>query len=256
MRNVLTISGLKGGTGKSITALNLSASVALYGKKVLLVDCDPQASVSQWRKMDSTGNDHDLAQVLAGRIRIPDAVSGTDIDGLDILPAGFGLFSMSLKLTRRIDNEKLLRLVIDEIKHDYDIIILDAPSSCGYLSIAALTAADWLAAVVIPDEDWVSDFHSLIRIVRYIRQSHNIPLGIAGILFNRCNSKKQMENRADPEVFEHIRPLIYKTMIPDDEMLDKEQSFLSPLSLYDIKGQASQAYLGMAREIICAFNLK
>ena len=256
MRNVLTISGLKGGTGKSVTALNLSASLALYEKKVLLVDCDPQARVSQWCKVDSKKNDHDLAQVLAGRIRISDAVSGTQIDGLDILPAGFGLFSLSRKLTRRIDNEKLLRLIIDEIEHDYDIVIIDAPSSCGYLSIAAMTAADWLAAVVLPDEDWISDFHSLIRIVRYIRQSHKTPLGIAGILFNRCNSKKQMENRAVPEVFEQIRPLIYKTMIPDDERLDKEQPFLGPLSLYDIKAQASQAYLGIAREIICTFNLK
>ncbi|NWH03533.1 ParA family protein [Desulfobacter latus] len=256
MRNVLTISGLKGGTGKSITALNLSASMALYGKKVLLVDCDPQASVSQWHKMASKGNNHDLAQVLAGRIHVSDAVSETDLDGLDILPAGFGLFSMSLKLTRHIDNEKLLRLIIDEIEHDYDIIILDAPSSCGYLSIAALTAADWVAAVVIPDEDWVSDFHSLIRIVRYIRQSHKIPLSIAGILFNRCKSKKQMKNHADSEVFEQIRPLIYKTMIPDDDMLDKPSPFLRPLSLYDIKGQASQAYLAVAREISPAFNLK
>ena len=256
MRNVLTISGLKGGTGKSITALNLSASMALYGKKVLLVDCDPQARVSQWRKMDSNGNDHDLAQVLAGRTSVPDAVSGTDIDGLYILPAGFNLFSISLKLSRRIDNEKLLRLVIDEIEHDYDIIILDAPSSCGYLSLAALTAADWLAAVVTPDEDWINDVHSLMKIVRYIRRSHNTPLGIAGILFNRCNSEEQMEHRAVPEVLEQIRPLIYKTMIPDDEMLDKEQASLSPLALYDIKAQASQAYLGIAREIICAFNLK
>jgi len=255
MRNVLTISGLKGGTGKSTTALNLSASVALYGKKVLLVDCDPQASVSQWHRTDSKGNDLDLAQVLAGRINVPDAVSGTDIDGLDILPAGFGLFSMSLKLTRRTDNEKLLRLVIDEIEQDYDIIILDSPSSCGYLSIAALTAADWLAAVAIPDEDWISDFHSLIKIVRYIRKSHNAPLGIAGILFNRCNSEEQMEHHAVPEVLEQIRPLIYKTMIPDDDMLYKEQPSLSPLSLHDVKARASQAYLGMAREIICAFNL-
>ncbi|WP_020588304.1 ParA family protein [Desulfobacter curvatus] len=256
MRNVLTISGLKGGTGKSTTALNLSASVALYGKKVLLVDCDPQAHVSQWRKTDSNGNDYNLAQVLAGRIRVPDAVYGTDIDGLYILPAGFDLFSISLKLSKHMDNEKLVRLVIDEIKHDYDLIILDAPSSCGYLSLAAMTAADWLAAVVIPNENWVNDFYSLIRIVRYIRTSHNTPLGIAGILFNRCNSEKQMEHRAVPEVLEQIRPLIYKTMIPDDEMLDKEGASLSPLSLYDIKAQASQAYLGIAREIIGSFNLK
>lgn len=255
MKNVLTISGLKGGTGKSMTALNLSASVALYGKKVLLVDCDPQAHASQWINIESTGNDHDLAQVLAGRISVPDAVSGTDIEGLFILPAGFDLFSMSLKLTRRMDNEKLLRLVIDEIKHDYDIIILDAPSSCGYLSLAALTAADRVAAVVIPNEDWVGDFYSLMRIIRYIRTSHNISLGIAGILFNRCNSRQQMEHGVVPEVLEQIRPLIYHTMIPDDEILDKEEAFLKPLSLIDIKRPTSQAYLGMAKEIINAFNL-
>lgn len=256
MRNVLTISGLKGGTGKSTTALNLSACLALYGQKILLVDCDPQARVSQWCKMNSNGTDHDLAQVLTGRISVPDAVCTTDIDGLYMLPAGFDLFPISLKLTRRMDNEKLLRLVIDEIKDDYDMIILDAPSSCGYLSIGALTAADWIAAVAIPDEDWVSDFHSLMRIVRYIRQSHNTPLGIAGILFNKCNSENQIENRVLADVLEQIRPLIYKTMIPDDGILDKEDACLSPLALYDIKAQASQAYLAVAREIICAFNLK
>nr|WP_320193228.1 ParA family protein [uncultured Desulfobacter sp.] len=256
MRNVLTISGLKGGTGKSTTALNLSACLALYGQKVLLVDCDPQARVSQWRKSNSNGNDHDLAQVLAGRISVPDAICPTDIDGLYMLPAGFDLFPISLKLTRRMDNEKLLRLVIDEIKDDYDMIMLDAPSSCGYLSLAALTAADWIAAVVIPDEDWVSDFHSLMKIVRYIRQTHSTPLGIAGIVFNRCNSEKQIENRVVTEVLEQIRPLIYKTMIPDDEILDQADVCLSPLAVYDIKAQASQAYFAIAREIIRAFNLK
>ena len=88
MRNVLTISGLKGGTGKSVTALNLSASMALYGKKVLLVDCDPQANVSRWRKIDSSENDHDLAQVLAGRIRVPDSLCGTGIFPIGNLPLG------------------------------------------------------------------------------------------------------------------------------------------------------------------------
>nr|WP_319394533.1 ParA family protein [uncultured Desulfobacter sp.] len=256
MVNVLTISGLKGGTGKSITALNLSACLALYEKRILLVDCDPQARVSQWGNNHSNGNNHDLSQVLAGRISVFDAVSDTEIDGLQILPAGFDLFSMALKLSRRMDNEKLLRLVVDEVKHDYDMVIIDAPSSCGYLSIAALTAADRLAAVVIPDKDWTRNFHSLMKIVRYIRRSHNTPLGISGILFNRCNSEQQMENHAVPEVLEQIRPLIYQTMIPDDETVDKEPSSLSPLPLYDIKAPASQAYLGLAREMICSFNLK
>lgn len=256
MGNVLTISGLKGGTGKSITALNLSACLALYEKKILLVDCDPLAGVSQWCNNNSNGNAHDLYQVLAGKISVSDAVSDTEIEGLHILPAGFGLFSMSLKLTRRMDNERLLRLVVYEVKHDYDMIIIDAPSSCGYLTIAALAAADRTAAVVIPDNDWTRDFHSLMKIVRYIRRNHHTPLGIAGILFNRCNSEKQMENHAVPEVLEQIRSLIYQTMIPDDETLEKETFSLSPLPLYDIKARASQAYLGLAREIICSFNLK
>lgn len=225
-------------------------------KKILLIDCDPQARVSQWHNNDSTGNNHDLSQVLAGRISVSDAVSHTDIDGLHVLPGGFDLCSISLKLTRRMENEKLIGLVVDEVKHDYDMVIIDAPSSCGYLSIAALTAADRLAAVVVPDKDWTRDFHSLMKIVRYIHQSHNTPLGIAGILFNRCNSEKQMENHSVPEVLEQIRPLIYQTMIPDDETLNKESAVLGPLPLYDVKAPASQAYLGLAREIICSFNLK
>nr|WP_319493157.1 AAA family ATPase [uncultured Desulfobacter sp.] len=256
MGHVLTISGLKGGTGKSITALNLSACLALYEKKVLLVDCDPLAPVSQWNRTDANGNDHDLAQVLAGKINTCDAVFPSEIDGLHVLPAGFDLFSISLKLARRMDNEKLLRLVVDEIKQEYDIIIIDAPSSCGYLNIAALTAADLFAAVVIPGEDWTRNFHSLMKIVRYIRRAHKTPLGIAGILFNKCSNKKQMEKHAIPEVLEQIRPLIYETMIPDDKRLDQKQFSLSPLPLRDIKAQGSQAYLGLAREIICSFNLK
>ncbi|WP_320040340.1 ParA family protein [uncultured Desulfobacter sp.] len=256
MKNVLTISGLKGGTGKSTTALNLSACLALYGQKILLVDCDPQARVSQWCKMNSNGRDYDLAQVLGGRINVRDAICTTEIDGLYMLPAGFDLFLLSLKLTRRIDNEKLLRLVIDEIKNDYDMIICDAPSSCGYLSLAALTAADWITAVVTPEQDWVSDFHSLMKVVRYIRQSHNTPLGISGIVFNRCNSEEQIENRVVTEVLEQIRPLIYKTMIPNDEILEAKDACISPLPLYDVKSQASQAYFAVAREIIRAFNPK
>ncbi len=256
MRKVLTISGLRGGSGKSITALNLSVSVALYEKKVLLVDCDPQAGASQWCKEANLKNGHDLAQVLSGRITIPDAVSKTPIEGLDILPAGFGLFSLSLKLTRRRDNEKLLRLVIDEVLDDYDMVILDAPSSCGYLSIAALTAADWLAAVVTPDQDWINDFQALIKIVRYIRKSHNAPLGIAGILFNQCNSKEEMEYGTAPDALAPIRPLIYQTMIPSDDTVDKNRPKTSPVALYDVKNPLAQAYLGMAQEVICAFNLK
>ena len=256
MGHVLTISGLKGGTGKSTTALNLSACLALYEKKILLVDCDPRACVSQWHKTDSNGNGHDLSKVLAGRISAADAVCATEIDGLYVLPAGFDLFSISLKLSRRMENEKLLRLVVDEIKHDYDMVTIDAPSSCGYLTIAALTAADRLAAVVMPDEDWIGDFHSLMKMVRYIHRSLNTPVGISGILFNRYNSEKRTENHAVPEVLEQIRPLIYKTMIPDDETLNKESAAPGPLPLYDVKAPASQAYLGLAREIICSFNLK
>jgi len=254
MNHILTISGPRGGSGKSVTALNLSASLGLYKKKVLLVDCDPLGSVSEWSGVRSMDYPFDLASVLNGKANLIEAVSKTEFSSLDVLPAGFDLFAVSLKLSRAVANEKIFRLLMDEIRGDYDFIVLDCPSSWGFLSIAAMTAADRLVAAMSANTGWVGDFHVLLESIQYIRQTHGIDLKVAGISLNRYDSIDEVLDGLDHDRFTGTRELVYDSMIPCDRAVDEAVSRKMPLVLYDVNSPAAQAYLGLAREIILAFN--
>ncbi len=250
----MTISGQRGGSGKSVTALNLSVSLGLYEKKVLLVDCDPQGCVSEWSGVNTMGYPFDLSSVLTGKATTIEAISKTEFNYLDILPAGFDLFHVALKLSRLVANEKILRLLMEDIRPDYDFIILDAPSSYGYLSIAALTAADWLVVTVPPKDNWIDDFHALLKSTQYIRQTHDTTLKIAGLLFNRCGSMEDIRACLPEQDLSDTHNLIYDTLIPRDEAVDTAIHKRMPLALHDIKSPAADGYLKVAREIILAFN--
>ncbi|WDP85971.1 MAG: ParA family protein [Desulfobacter sp.] len=256
MSKVLTISGPTGGSGKSVTALNLSVSLGLYEKKVLLVDCDPQGCVSEWSGVNTTDYPFDLASVLNGKASLMEAISKTEFNNLDILPAGFSLFGVSLKLSRLAANEKILRLLMEEIQMDYDFILLDCPSSYGFLSIAAQTASDWLVAALVPRPNWIKDFYALLKSIQYIRHTHDTPLKIAGILFNRCDATKDFQIGLSHQNLSDTRDLVYATMIPGDRAVEKAIDQKNPLALYDIKSPAAQAYLALAREIISGPNPK
>ncbi len=250
----MTISGPRGGCGKSVTALNLSVSMGLYKKKVLLVDCDPLGSVSEYSGVRSMGYSFDLASVLGGRANLIEAVSKTEFSSLDILPAGFNLFELSLKLSKTTANEKILRLLMEDIRGDYDFIVMDCPSSWGFLSIAALTAADRLVVTMSAQTSWVEDFHTLLKSIRYIRQTHDTGLKIDGISLNRLNETDSAGIRLSGKTYAGIRELIYKNTIPLDRTVDEAVSQKTPLVLYDVNSPAARAYLGLAREIILGFN--
>jgi len=189
MCKIITIAGQKGGTGKSVTAVNLAASLALLEKNTLLIDCDPQACSTEWSGIKDLDYNCDIASVFSGKARLTDAIVKTEFNYLDILPSGFNLFQVALKLSKKQTNEKLLRLLIREIKEDYDYIIIDAPSSYGFLSLSAICAADWLLICMTVQDNFLSDFHSLLKLIKYVRDFHNIPLKVAGILFNRCRQQ-------------------------------------------------------------------
>jgi len=254
MGKVVTISGQKGGSGKSVTAVNIAVSLALYEKKTLLVDCDLQGSATKWSGNATLGHPFDLASVLKGRVAMTRAIAKTQVNYLDILSAGFDLFFAASKLAGSVSNEKILRLFLEDIGEDYDYIIIDSPSSFGFLSVAALTAADWLVVAVYPRHNWVEDFHCLLKLVKYVRDTHETPLKIASILFNRCKTNMEVVRLMENQNMLEIKDLVCDTFIPEDGAVKKSIDRKIPLALYDIKTPASSAYLSFAREMISVFK--
>jgi chromosome partitioning protein len=253
MGKVLTISGQKGGSGKSVTAVNLAVSLSLYGKKTLLVDCDPQASATQWSGVGALGYPFDLASVLSGKATIIEAIVKTEFNCLDMLPVGFDLFPVALKLARTVSNEKILRLFLEDIRPDYDYIIIDAPSSFGFLSVAALTAADWLIIAMCPRYNCAQDFHCLLKLIKYVRNTHETSLRIASILFTRCKTSDEIDRFLDDQHLSEIKSLVGHAFIPEDGMVENAIKKM-PLALCDVKSPASSAYLRFAKEIVLGFK--
>ncbi|MFN2357590.1 MAG: ParA family protein [Desulfotignum sp.] len=253
MAIVLTICGQKGGTGKSVVAVNLAASLALYEKKVLLIDGDPSGCSTKWIGIHNAGQGHDLVSVFTGKTRFPDAILQTSLRWLDILPAGFGLFESALKLSDKVPNQIILRLLIQEdAPSDYEYIIIDAPSSYGFLSIMAMAAADWLIVPVCPVHGASADVHCLLTLIRYIRKNHKIPLKIGGFVCNRCNDPSAVDDIqrfAGPKKSFQTADLAYDTHIPWDSAVEKSIEKKMPLALYDIKSPAGSAFLNFAKEI-------
>ncbi|MBA3009810.1 MAG: ParA family protein [Desulfobacula sp.] len=254
MSKVLTISGQKGGSGKSVTAVNLAACLSLYEKKTLLIDCDPQGSTTEWSGIKAMGYPFNLSSVLSGKATIIQAIVKTDFHYLDMLPAGFDLFEVALKLAGTVSNEKILRLLLEDIEQEYDYIIIDAPSSYGFLSVAALTAADWLVIAMSTRHNAVEDFHCLLKLIKYIRHTHKNFLKIASILFNRCKTDAEIDQFLADQNLSEIKDLICPTFIPEDEAVKNAIDKKIPLVLYDIKSPASSAYLRFAKEMVLVFK--
>ncbi len=249
MSKIITIAGQKGGTGKSITAVNLAASLALFEKNTLLIDCDPQGCSTQWCGIKDLDYNCDITSVLSGKAVVKDAIVTTQINYLDMMPSGFNLFQVALKLAKSTENEKILRLFLKDVEDEYEYIIIDSPSSYNFLSVTAMTAADWLLVCMTVHHNSVEDFRCLLRMVKYIRTTHNVPLKIAGVLFNRCETKGEILSFLENQDLSDIKQMVYDTFIPEDDNIKKSIDLKIPAALHDIKSPAASAYLSFAEEL-------
>ncbi len=245
MTQILTISGQRGGIGKTLTAVNLASALALYEKKTLLIDCDPRAVATQWMNLSETK--YNLASFFSGKSNFSSTVSPTDLSHLDMIPSDFDLFFSSLELSKLTENETILRTAIRfGLPEKYDYIIIDSPSSWGFLTIVAHTAANFLIFPMCPDTVSRQDFECLLKLLGYIKNTHETNIKMAGLLANFCNSIDDVTNSSWYEYFSDLRDLIFQTVIPRGGQL--------PLILTNVKDKAADAFLEYTMELLSIFE--
>jgi chromosome partitioning protein len=250
MGKVLTIVNQKGGVGKTTTAINLAASLALAEKDILVIDTDPQGNSTSGLGISRDDLDRSLYDVYTGRCEIKDALKMTLMPHLDILPSTIDLLGVEVELVGKEGRESVLYNSINSIRERYRYIFIDCPPSLGLLTLNALVAADSVIIPVQCEYYALEGLGLLTRTLRLVRNSFNPGLEIEGIVLTMFDSRNNLSEEVAAEVRKHFGDKVYTTIIPRNVTLGEAPSYGKPALLYDIRSKGAQSYLSLAKEIL------
>ena len=244
---VIAIVNQKGGVGKSTTAVNLGASLALMGRRVLIVDIDPQGNTTTGVGIDKSVVERDVYNVLLERVAIGEVVRATEVENLDIVPATLNLAGAEIELVSALQRENRLKSALGDVLGRYDDVLIDCPPSLGLLTINALTAA---TEVIIPVQAEYYALEGLSQLISIVRRIKEGLLVIRGVLITMFDGRTKLATEVLEEVNRHFPDHVFATQIPRNIRLSEAPSYGKPAILFDVKSRGAQAYLSLARELI------
>lgn len=250
MYKIVAIANQKGGVGKTTTAVNLSSCLAYKGKKVLLIDNDPQGNATSGLGIDKNSINKSIYDVLINDDEIEDVFLSTMLDNLKVCPSSIQLAGAEVELVSMISRETRMKKAISNIKGNYDFIIIDCPPSLGLLTINSLTAADTILVPIQCEYYALEGLSQLMNTVKLVQKHLNPRLDVEGVVLTMFDARTNLSIQVVDEVKKHFRNKVYRTVIPRNVRLSEAPSFGLPIILYDAKSKGAECYLELAEEVI------
>lgn len=251
MGKIIAIANQKGGVGKTTTSINLSASLAANGKKVLVIDTDPQGNTTSGFGVDKNDLDNTIYELILGECTIGDCVLSDVVPGVSIVPSNVNLAAAEIELIGVDRKEYILKNEVDYIKRSYDYIIIDCPPSLNMLTINAMTTADRVMVPIQCEYYALEGLSQLIHTINLVKERLNPDLDMDGVVFTMYDSRTNLSMQVVENVKQNLKQHhVYNTLIPRNIRLAEAPSYGKPINLYDPKSAGAEAYLELAAEVI------
>lgn len=250
MGKVIAIANQKGGVAKTTTAVNLGACLAKEGKKVLLIDNDPQGNATSGLGVDRIRLTRCIYDALINGISLKDIKMNTEWENLDVIPATIQLAGAEIELVSAISRESKLKRAIQAIKDEYDYILLDCPPSLGLLTLNALTAADSVLIPIQCEYYALEGLGQLMNTIQLVQKHLNKDLDLEGIVCTMFDARTNLSIQVVEEVKAHFKNKLMKTIIPRNVRLSEAPSHGMPIINYDSKSKGAEVYMELAKEVI------